>query len=258
MMNELTVKKYEEFMENGTILIGLVKLVQYNQELDTDILMLDLDGVKAIITRDEIDVREIKTSLVNFVGKKIKFMVKEIDRETGVVICSRKIVKELERDAMIKRLEAGEEVDAKIVKMLNFGAYLDIEGVTALIRNQDWAEDYTSINEVLKIGDTLKVKLRKVTANKRIFVDAIEKYKNPTIMSFEIFEPNQVVLGVVRNVKTWGAYVCIAPNIDALCPIPATTDIEENMKVSFRITQVRAEEGRVRGKIIKVLPNEIE
>lgn len=258
MMNELTVKKYEEFMEKGTILIGLVKLVQYNQELDTDILMLDLDGVKAIITRDEIDVREIKTSLVNFVGKKIKFMVKEIDRETGVVICSRKIVKELERDAMIKRLEAGEEVDAKIVKMLNFGAYLDIEGVTALIRNQDWAEDYTSINEVLKIGDTLKVKLRKVTANKRIFVDAIEKYKNPTIMSFEIFEPNQVVLGVVRNVKTWGAYVCIAPNIDALCPIPATTDIEENMKVSFRITQVRAEEGRVRGKIIKVLSNEIE
>ncbi len=258
MMNELTVKKYEEFMEKGTILIGLVKLVQYNQELDTDILMLDLDGVKAIITRNEIDVREIKTSLVNFVGKKIKFMVKEIDRETGVVICSRKIVKELERDAMIKRLEAGEEVDAKIVKMLNFGAYLDIEGVTALIRNQDWAEDYTSINEVLKIGDTLKVKLRKVTANKRIFVDAIEKYKNPTIMSFEIFEPNQVVLGVVRNVKTWGAYVCIAPNIDALCPIPATTDIEENMKVSFRITQVRAEEGRVRGKIIKVLSNEIE
>lgn len=258
MMNETTIKKYEEVMEKGSVLIGLVKLVQHNQELDTDILMLDLDGVKAIVTRDEIDVREIKTSLVNFVGKKIKFMVKEIDRETGVVICSRKMVKELERDAMINRLEAGEEVEAKIVKLLNFGAYLDIEGVTALIRNQDWAEDYTSMREVLKIGEKIKVKLRKITANKRVFVEALEKYKNPTIMGIDIFEPNQVVLGEVRNVKPWGAYVCIAPNIDALCPIPATADIDEGMKVSFRITQVREDEGRVRGKIIKVLSDEIE
>lgn len=258
MMNEMTIEKYEEVMEKGTVLVGLVKLVQHNQELDTDILMLDLDGVKAIVTRDELDIREIKTSLVNFVGKRIKFMVKEIDRETGVVICSRKMVKEVERDAMVKRLEAGEELSAKIVKLLNFGAYLDIEGVTVLIRNQDWAEDYTSMSEVLKVGDMLKVKLRKVTANKRVFVEVIEKYKNPTIMSLEIFERNQVVLGVVRNVKPWGAYVCIAPNIDALCPIPETADIEEGMRVSFRITQVKTEEERVRGKIIKVLSDEIE
>lgn len=256
MMNEDLVKKYEELQKNGTVLTGIVKLVQHKAELDTDILMLDLEGVQAIIIRDELDIRNITTSLVNFVGKRIKFMVMEIDREAGVVICSRKAVKELEREAMIKRLEAGEQVKAKIVKILNFGAYLDVEGVTALIRNQDFADDYTTIEEIKSVGDVLDVKLRKVSANGRIFVEAVEKYDNPTIMSLDLFEPNQVVFGVVRNVKPHGAYVCIAPKLDALCPVPGTADLEEGMKVTFRITQVRPEEGRVRGKIIKILTEE--
>lgn len=256
MMNETLVEKYEELQKNGTVLTGLVKLVQHKAELDTDIIMLDLEGVQAIIVRDEIDIREITTSLVNFVGKRIKFIVKEIDRETGIVICSRKAVKELEREAMVKRLEAGEVIKAKIVKILNFGAYVDIEGVTALIRNQDFAEDYTTIGEIKNVGDTIDVKLRKISSNGKVFVESNEKYKNPTIMSLELFEPNQVVFGVVRNVKPHGAYVCIAPNLDALCPVPGTVDLEEGMKVTFRITQVRVEEGRVRGKIIKILTEE--
>lgn len=253
MMNETLIKKYEELQKNGTVLTGVVRLVQHHALLDTDILMLDLEGTKAIITRDDIDVRPVTTSLVNFVGKRIKFMVVEIDREAEVLICSRKAVKELEREAMIKRLEAGEIVNAKIAKLLNFGAYVDIEGVTALIRNQDFAEDYTTMAEVKQVGEVIEVKLRKISSNGRIFVEATTKFSQPTVMNLEIFEPNQVVFGVVRNVKPWGAYVCIAPNIDALCPVPGTVDLEEGMNVTFRITQVKKEEGRVRGKIIKIL-----
>lgn len=255
MTNE-ELKKYEVIQKKGTVLMGLVKLVQHHTALDTDIIMLDLEGVKAIITRDEIDIRPVTTSLVNFVGKKIKFMIVEIDREAGVLICSRKAVKHIEREVMVKKLEAGETVKAKLVKLLNFGAYVDIEGVTALIRNQDFAEDYTTIGEVKAVKDVIDVKLRKISANGRIFVEAIEKYSCPSVMSLELFEPNQVVFGVVRNVKPWGAYVCIAPNIDALCPVPGTVDLEEGQKVTFRITQVKKEEGRVRGKIIKILEAE--
>lgn len=245
--------QFEKFMKEGTIQKGIVKVVQRDQELETDLLVLDLNGVKGIIVRDELDLEVNWKSLVGFIGREVSFVVKEIDTDKGVVICSRRDAQAVLKESIIERLREGEVFNAQVINILRYGAYVEIEGVTGLLKNVDFAEDYTSIGEVLKVGDSVNVKLRKISSNDRLIFEAIEKYKNPTIMGFEMFEPNQVVLGVVRNVKPFGVYVCIAPGIDALCPIPGTGEIEEGMKVSFRITQVRPEEKRVRGKIVRIL-----
>ncbi|WP_257985750.1 S1 RNA-binding domain-containing protein [Bacillus sp. M6-12] len=228
-------------------------MVQHNAELDTDVLVLDLDGVKGIIIRDEVDLEVEWKSLVGFLGREVSFVVKEIDRDTGVVICSRKDAQEILKQEVVERLREGEVFNAQVINVLKYGAYVEIDGVTGLLKNVDFADDYTTVGEVLKVGDTVNVKLKKVSSNDRLIFEAIEKYKNPTIMSFDMFERDQVVLGVVRNVKPWGVYVCIAPGLDALCPIPGTGELEEGMKVSFRITQIKPEDQRVRGKIVRIL-----
>jgi small subunit ribosomal protein S1 len=244
---------YEKAMKNKEVLKGIVKVVQRHPELETDVLILDLDGVKGIIVREEVDLEVQWKSLVGFVGREVSFVVKEIDRDAGVVICSRKEAQAILKEKIIERLKEGEVFSAKVINILNYGAYVEIDGVTGLLKNVDFAEDYTTIGEVLKIGDTVNVKLKKISANGKLNFEAVEKYKSPTIMNFDMFERDQVVLGVVRNVKPWGVYVCIAPGLDALAPIPGTGEIEEGMKVSFRITQVRKEEKRVRGKIVRIL-----
>ena len=81
--------------------------------------------------------------------------------------------------------------------------------------------------------------------------EAVKKYKSPTIMSIDSLK-NQVVLGVVRSIKPWGVFVQIAPNLDALCS-PDVVELEEDMKVSIKITKVIKEEKKVRGKILNVL-----
>ena len=250
-MNKLNV--FRKSMKNKEIMKGVVKLVQFDKGLDTDILALDLDGVKGIIVRDEVDHEVNWKSLVGFIGREVNFTVQRIDEETGTVFCSRKEAQEILREEIFERLCEGEVFNARIVNILKYGAYVEIEGISGLLKNVDFADDYTAIEDVLKVGDTVNVKLKKVSANNKLIFEAVEKYKNPTIMEFDIFERDQVVLGVVRNVKPWGVYVCIAPGLDALCPIPGTGEIEEGMKVSFRITQVKPEEQRVRGKIIRTL-----
>ncbi|WPS85464.1 S1 RNA-binding domain-containing protein (plasmid) [Brevibacillus halotolerans] len=245
--------QYEKAVQEKTIMKGMVKVVQYNQELETDILILDLEGVKGIIVREEVDLEVNWKSLVGFLGREVSFVVKEVDKDSGVVICSRKDAQEILKESIVERLKEGEVFGAQVINILKYGAYVEIEGLTGLLKNIDFAEDYTTIGEVLKIGDSVNVKLKKVSENNRLIFEAVEKFKNPTIMEFDMFEPNQVVLGVVRNVKPDGVFVCIAPGLDALCPIPATGEIEEGMKVYFRITQVRTEEKRVRGKIVRVL-----
>ena len=257
-MQEELLKKFKDFKEKGTVLKGTVKLVQHSTKYNDDILLLESNGTQAVIKREDCGLKEEK-SLVRYVGTVVKFVIKEIE-EDGTLICSRKAVKESERDALIQKLEAGKEVDGKIVHIEKYGAYLDIDGATAIIRNIDFSNDHTRVADLHKIGDVIRVKLNRVTSTKKILVEAVEKYCEPTSVDFSTFSPQQVVVGTIRTIKTFGCYVCIAPNLDALASVPEFPDIqvEEGMKVILKISKVNAEEGRVRGKIIRVITDESE
>lgn len=244
---------YKKAMEDEKILKGLIVLTQHDDRYDTEILVMDLDGMEGVILRDEVDYQRDWRSLVRFVGKEVYYVVVDIDEENEIIYCSRKKAQEKMEDGIIERLESGEEIEATITGIVRFGAYVEINGIYALLKNVDFSDDHVPVGDVLNTGDTIKVRLKNVSENKRITVEAVEKYELKTIMNFDAFERNQVVLGVVNGVQPWGAFVTIAPGLDALCPIPPTGEIEEGVKVRFRITQVQEDKKRVRGKILKVL-----
>lgn len=244
---------YKRAKENDKILQGLIVLTQHDERFDTEVLVMDLDGVEGVILRDEVDYQRDWRSLVRFVGKDIYYIVVDVDEENEIVYCSRKKAQEKMEDEIIERLQNEEEVEATITGIVRFGAYVEIDGIYALLKNVDFSDDHVSVGEVLSVGDTINVRLKNVSDNNRITVEAVEKYKLKTIMSFDAFERDQVVLGVVNGVQPWGAFVTIAPGLDALCPIPPTGEIEEGTRVRFRITQVQEDKKRVRGKILKIL-----
>lgn len=252
-------------IRNKRVMEGIVRLTCHDEILDTDILVVDLDGEKGVIPREEVDIQDTKLSLVNFVGRKIKFYVKEIDEENNIIICSRKDYKSDERNKLIERLEVGETFKAKITKILKFGAYVNVQGVTALIRNTDFANDYVTIDELKKPGDIIEVKLNKISENNKISVEAVEKYNRPTIMSLDLFKPFDVVKGTIKNITPTACYVCIAPGLDALCPVPEKFDVEAGMDVIFKIKQVNkigdesVKNGKregVRGSIVRIINQE--
>lgn len=250
---EKELMKYIKAMEDKKILKGLVVLTQHDEKLETEILLMDLEGVKGVITRDEVDYQVEWKSLVRFVGQEIYYTVKEVDVENNIVYCSRKEAQELMEEGIIERLKNGEIFEATITGIVRYGAYVDINGIYALLRNVDFSDDHVKVGDVLKVGDKIRVRLQYVSENNRLRVEAVEKYELKTIMNFDAFERDQVVLGVVNGVKPWGAYVTIAPGLDALCPIPPIGEIEEGTKVSFRITQVQKDNERIRGKIVRIL-----
>lgn len=258
-MNQETKKLLEDCIEQRTILKGQIRLVEHSEEYGTDILFMDLNGTKAIIKREDFDIKDRGESLVKYIGANIKFLPLELT-EDGTLICSRKIVKEYQRDILIKKLEEGEEFEGKIVHIEKFGAYLNVKGTIVTLKNLDFSIDHTTIADLHKVGDVLKVKLQRVTSTKKILVQAVEKYCNETIVNISTYKPNQVTLGRIRTIKPWGCYVCIAPNLDALAPVPELPDIEieEGMSVFLKIQKVDEEQGRVRGKILRVIPNESE
>lgn len=251
-MEECLVSSYPESEENE-ILEGIIRLVQFDILLNDYVAWLDFEGNRVIIPRKELELYEIKGTLNHYIGKKVEFKISKYDETRHVYFASCKEAKEIHRQEIITRLKLGETFNATVTKIVYFGAYLTINDVTVILRNQDFANDYTTVGDVYKEGDMIHVSLLKVNENMKINVQAVEKYETQSTITIEDFEPQTVVYGLVRNVKSWACFVNIAPNLDAICPVPAYFNVKEGMKVAFRINQVRINEGRVRGKIIKII-----
>jgi small subunit ribosomal protein S1 len=190
-------------------------------------------------------------SLVSFVGRDVSFIIKEVDEDNNRLFLSRKEAQAILRPTVMKELQSGAVVGTRVVNLLPYGAYLEYKGISGLLKNVDFSLDHTAVKDVLNLGDIVNVKLKNTSNNDKISFEVVEKYSNPTIMDLDVFERDQVVLGIIRNIKPFGAFVNVAPGHDALCPIPTTREIEEGMKVAIRITKVDKENGRIRGKIVR-------
>ena len=232
---------------------GIVRLVQYDLILNDYTLWVDKDNDKIIIPRKELELYEFKGNLNTFIGKKIEFSKIGYDEKRKIYIGSCKMLKSKKRKELIKELKSGKEFEAKITRLVYFGAYLTIDDTLVIMRNRDFANDYTTIGDVYKEGDMIRVKLLKLTQKGKINVQAIEKFENEALIELETFKPGTVVTGLVRTIKPWACFVNIAPNLDAICPVPNHVTIREGMNVAFRINQVRFDEKRIRGKIIKAI-----
>lgn len=247
------LKVYKDALKKNTVLEGVVILTQFDEKLGTDIVVMDLDGLMGVITREELDYSVAWKSLVGFVGMRIGYIVKKIDEAKGVIYCSRKEAQEKMAPVILEQLKQGKELEATVTGLVRYGAYMEINGIYGLMENNDFSNDFIKIKDVLKVGDKINVKMKNISENNRVTLVPVKKHVLEAVLKLENFERNQVVLGVVNAIKPFGAFVSIAPGLDALCPVPETEEIEEGAQVSFRITQVQGEKGRVRGKILRVI-----
>lgn len=240
-------------IQQEVALTGIVLASQYDEELASDVVKVEVSGIPVVITREELGCTPHNLPLMRYVGETIQFQLIEANEANGLVMGSAKKIKEKEFDKLYHELKEGKQFQAKVTKILRYGAYCVIGDISVQMLNKDFAEDHTTIGDVLEIGDTIDVRFNRITENKNLRVEPLVRYKNGVSVSLTELEPNQVVLGTVRSVKKWGIFVRIAPNLDALCSIPSHLAIREGDKVSFRITQVLKEEKRVRGKIVRLI-----
>lgn len=246
---------FYDMIDQETELTGIVLLSQYDEEFGNDILKLEVNGLPVFIVREELEFKIQQLPLARYVGETIHFQLIEVNEEKGFILGSTKKIKEKEFDRLHMHLKEGKTFKAKVTKILRYGAYLVIGDTSVQMLNKDFAEDHTTIGDILNIGDSIEVRFNRITENKNLRVEPLVKYKNEVSVSLADIEPNQVVLGTVRNIKKWGIFVRIAPNLDALCSIPTHLEVREGDKVSFKITQVLTEEKRIRGKIVRLVNN---
>lgn len=83
----------------------------------------------------------------------------------------------MDKKVLIEKLKAGQEFEAKITNLLEYGAYLDIDGVKVVLNNKDFSDDNTPVYKIFNVGDTILITFKFISEHKEIIhVQVKNKY----------------------------------------------------------------------------------
>ncbi|MFN2628704.1 MAG: 30S ribosomal protein S1 [Gaiellaceae bacterium] len=186
-------------------------------------LILDL-GVRGFLPASLVDIRRVQ-DLDEFMAKELRCKVIELNRSRNNVVLSRRAVLEDERkemrQAILDRLNPGDVVEGTISNIVDFGAFVDLDGMDGLIHISELSWSHVNHpSEVLEIGQTVKVKVLDIDRDRqRISLGLKQTQSDPWQQVLESYQENDVVEGRVTKVVTFGAFVEILPGVEGLVHI---------------------------------------
>jgi len=186
-------------------------------------LILDL-GVRGFLPASLVDIRRVQ-DLDEFLGQELRCQVIELNRSRNNVVLSRRAVLEDERkeqrQQILDRLNPGDVVDGQISNIVDFGAFVDLDGMDGLIHISELSWSHVNHpSEVLEIGQDVKVKVLDIDRERqRISLGLKQTQSDPWQQVLETYNEGDTVEGKVTKVVTFGAFVEIMPGVEGLVHI---------------------------------------
>ena len=186
-------------------------------------LILDL-GVRGFLPASLVDIRRVQ-DLDEFLGKELRCKVIELNRSRNNVVLSRRAVLEDERkemrQAILDRLNPGDVVEGQISNIVDFGAFVDLDGMDGLIHISELSWSTSTIRpRCSRSARTCKVKVLDIDRDRqRISLGLKQTQTDPWQQVLDSYGENDVVEGKVTKVVTFGAFVEILPGVEGLVHI---------------------------------------
>jgi small subunit ribosomal protein S1 len=186
-------------------------------------LIIDL-GVRGFLPASLVDIRRVP-NLDEYMGTKIETKVIELNRSRNNVVLSRRAVLEEERkevrQQILDRLQPGLVVEGQISNIVDFGAFVDLDGIDGLIHISELSWSHVNHpSEILTIGDTVKVKVLDIDRDRqRISLGLKQTQEDPWQRIVDTYNIGDELEGKVTKVVTFGAFVEILDGVEGLVHI---------------------------------------
>ena len=246
-------------LQGDTILAKVVSTVKGG-------VLVDVADLKGFIPSSQL---RTGVPFDGLVDTKIEVKVLEADHKKNKLILSQRQAVAEQRDQVVDNvlnsLEEDSVVSGTVVRITDFGAFVDINGIDGLlpISEISW-QRIKHPSDVLTLGDTIEVKIIKIDMElKRISLSLKRMGENPWQQIEGQFEEGQVVTGTVNKITTFGAFINIFPGVEALLPVAEMSDENVNPfnlfkvgdEVKVLIKRFTPQEHRI-ALSIKDIPNE--
>src|SRR3712207_6651213 len=186
-------------------------------------LIIDL-GVRGFLPASLVDIRRVQ-NLDEFMGQAIECRVIELNRSRNNVVLSRRAVLEEERkeqrQQILDRLQPGQVVEGAISNIVDFGAFVDLDGIDGLIHISELSWSHVNHpSEILNIGDTVPVKVLDIDRDRqRISLGLKQTQEDPWQRVIDTYNVGDELEGKVTKVVTFGAFVEIMDGVEGLVHI---------------------------------------
>jgi small subunit ribosomal protein S1 len=178
-------------------------------------------GVRAFMPASRSGARDA-AEMEKLVGQEIRCRIIKLDvADEDVVVDRRAVLEEEERANKDKRyteVKEGETVQGTVRSLTDYGAFVDIGGVDALLHVADisWGR-VNKPADVLKVGDKVEARILKVDpAKKRISLGLKQLQPHPWDLVAEKYKVGERIKGSVTRVTDFGAFVELEKGIEGL------------------------------------------
>lgn len=214
-----------------TILAKVVSLVKGG-------VLVDVADLKGFIPSSQ-----LRTGLPfdGLIDQKIEVKVLEADPKKNKLILSQRLAVAEQRDQVVddvlSSLHEDMTVTGEVVRIADFGAFVDINGIDGLlpISEISW-QRIKHPSDILTLGEKIEVKIIKIDNElKRISLSLKRMGENPWQQIEGKFEEGQIIKGTVNKITGFGAFINIFPGVEALLPASEMSNENVNPFNMFKV-----------------------
>ncbi len=204
----------------------------------------------------------------DWVGRHISGRIQELDRSKNKIILNNRVISEEQKIAhteeVMRSLAIGQEVHGKIVRLADFGVFVDVGGVDALVPASElsWRR-FKKPSDIVKVGDELTAKVFRVdTENKKIGLSVKQAQLDPWTVLPEFIQIGARVSGPIVTRADFGVFVEILPGVEALLHKSNFNEGAEFPEIGTRleaeISNLNASQRRMGIKLLHITPDQTE
>ena len=206
-------KRLEEAFENQEVLKAPV-----TQVLDGG-LCVNVDEARVFIPASLVS-DTYEKDLSKYADQEIEFVITEFNPRRRRIIGNRKQLllaeKAEKQKELMEKIHVGDTVEGTVKNVTDFGAFIDLGGADGLlhISEMSWGR-IDNPKKNFHVGDTLTVLVKDIHDTK-VALSLKFPETNPWANASENFAVGTVITGKVARMTDFGAFVELAPGVDAL------------------------------------------
>ncbi len=193
-------------------------------------LLIEYEGVRGFLPVSQLsaehyprvgsaDKDEILQRLNALINQPLKVRILDCDRKANKLIFSEK---EAIRDGLaerFKKLTVGDTVKGVVTGVVDFGAFVNIEGIEGLVHISEisW-ERVNNPSDYVKVGQNIDAKIISID-KERLSLSMKQLTQDPWLDEVEQFKKGDKVEGTITRITPFGAFVQISSAVEALVHI---------------------------------------
>src|SRR5689334_8492601 len=221
---------------------------------------VDLGGAVAFLPGSQVDIRPVR-DVGPLMDLPQPFQILKMDRRRGNIVVSRRAILEEtraeQRSGLIQSLAEGQVIEGMVKNITDYGAFVDLGGIDGLLHVTDISyKRVNHPNEVLNIGDTVKVQIIRINREtQRISLGMKQLEADPWEGAAAKYPVGGVFRGRVTNITEYGAFVELEAGIEGLVHVSEMSWTKKNVhpgkivstsqEVEVKVLEVDEEKRRI-------------